>query len=102
MYLGITCFYHENEENGFLSNWYKADFEYARRRFSSVEQYMMFHKALMFREYDLANKIMSTDDPAEIKKLGRSKMEYFDAKLWDRTSKQIVKRGIRAKFEQNE
>lgn len=56
MYLGITCFYHENEENGCFSNWYKAEFTYARRRFSSVEQYMMYHKALMFREYDLANK----------------------------------------------
>ena len=42
MYLGITCFYHENEENGCFSNWYKAEFTYARRRFSSVEQYTMY------------------------------------------------------------
>jgi len=102
MYLGITCFYHENEENGCFSNWYKAEFTYARRRFSSVEQYMMYHKALMFREYDLAKRIMNTEDTAKIKRLGRSKMEHFDADLWDRTSKQIVKRGVRAKFEQNE
>lgn len=102
MQKNIICFYHEYEEYGCFSNWYKAEFEYARRIFSSVEQYMMYHKVLLFREYDLAEKILSTDAPAIIKRLGQSKIEGFDSALWDKVSKQIVKRGIRAKFEQNE
>ncbi|MCI6868738.1 MAG: NADAR family protein [Lachnospiraceae bacterium] len=97
----IICFYHEYEEYGCFSNWYKAYFEYVGRRFSSVEQYMMYHKALMFREYELSEQIANTDNPALIKKLGRSYMKSFNSDLWDKTSKQIVKRAIRAKFEQN-
>nr|MBP3598860.1 NADAR family protein [Eubacterium sp.] len=98
----IICFYHEYEEYGCFSNWYRADFENARRKFSSVEQYMMYQKAVLFREYGLAEKILATNDPAKIKKLGRSHMKRFDADVWDKISKQVVKRGVRAKFEQNE
>ncbi len=98
----IICFYHEYEEYGCFSNWYQAGFENARRKFSSVEQYMMYQKDILFREYRLAEKILATDDPAKIKKLGRSYMEYFDSDMWDKISKQVVKRGVRAKFEQNE
>ena len=97
----IICFYHENEEFGCLSNWYKAEFEYAGERFSSVEQYMMYHKVLMFHEFELAEKIMVSDDPATIKKLGRTKFPTFNGEVWDKTCYEIVKRGVRAKFEQN-
>ena len=34
----VVCFYHEYEENGCFSNWYRAEFEYAGKRFTSVEQ----------------------------------------------------------------
>ena len=57
-------FFHENEEYGCFSNWYPAEFDYAGRHFAHVEQFMMFHKVLMFRKYDLADQIMGTDDPA--------------------------------------
>lgn len=97
----IICFYHENEEFGCLSNWYKAEFEYAGEHFSSVEQYMMYHKVLMFHEFGLAEKIMKSDDPATIKRLGRTKFPAFNGDLWDKTCYAIVKRGVRAKFEQN-
>lgn len=97
----IICFYHESEEYGCFSNWFKAKFEYAGKTFSSVEQYMMYHKVQMFREYDLADKIMCTDDPAAIKKLGRTHIAAFNAALWDNTCYAILKRGIRAKFMQN-
>ena len=44
----VVCFYHEYEENGCFSNWYRAEFEYAGKRFTSVEQYMMYRKAITF------------------------------------------------------
>ena len=97
----ILCFYHEYEENGYLSNWYRSMFEYAGISYSSVEQYMMYQKVSMFRQYDLAQKILDAEDPAEIKKFGRTRFPEFDAELWDKTCYAIVKRGIRAKFEQN-
>ena len=98
----IICFYHEYEEYGCFSNWYKAEFEYAGKKFSSIEQYMMYHKVLMFHEYDLADKIMDSSDPMKIKKLGRTKIDSFDANLWDSVCYAIVKRGIRALAEASE
>ena len=98
----ILCFYRENEEYGCFSNWYRADFEYAGMRFTSVEQFMMYHKVSLFRQRELEERILATDDPAVIKKLGRTKFREFDGELWEKISYAIVKRGVRAKFEQNE
>lgn len=87
---GIIGFYHEYDAYGCFSNWYRAEFEYAGKRFSSVEQYMMYHKVIMFRQYELAMKILASDDPAVVKKLGRTRFAQFDAYVWDRTSYAIV------------
>lgn len=95
-------FYHEYEEYGFFSNWYKVDFEYAGIKYSSVEQYMMFQKVSMFYQYELADAIMETDDPAVIKKLGQTRFSYFNKHVWDSLAYTIVKRGVKAKFAQNE
>lgn len=95
-------FYHEYEEYGCFSNWQKADFEYAGIKYSSVEQYMMFQKVSMFHQYELANEIMKTDDPSIIKKLGQTRFRNFNPKLWDSLAYTIVKRGVKAKFAQNE
>jgi ribA/ribD-fused uncharacterized protein len=62
---------------------------------------MMYHKLMTFEQFDLAEKVMATDDPAEAKKIGRTKFKEFDDILWTRISTPIVKRGVRAKFEQN-
>ena len=99
--IGLIGFLHEYETYGCLSNWYKADFEYAGKRFASVEQFMMYHKLLTFYQFDLADKVMKTDDPAEAKKIGRTHFSNFDDTLWTRISPIIVKRGVRAKFEQH-
>jgi ribA/ribD-fused uncharacterized protein len=56
---------------------------------------------MSFRQYDLADQVMRTDDPAEAKKIGRTHFDNFDDKLWTRISSTIVKRGVRAKFVQN-
>lgn len=94
-------FWHEYDDYGCLSNWYNAEFEYAGRMYKSVEQFMMYHKLMTFRQYELANKVMQTDDPAEAKKIGRTHFGNYDDKLWSRISPVIVKRGVRAKFVQN-
>lgn len=95
-------FYHEYEEYGCFSNWYKVDFEYAGIKYSSVEQYMMFQKVSMFYQYELADAIMETDDPAVIKKLGQTRFSNFNKHVWDSLAYTIVKRGVKAKFAQNE
>ena len=94
-------FFHENEEYGCLSNWYPAEFDYVRH-FTSSEQFMMYHKVLMFRKYDLAEQILKTSDPAKCKKIAGQKFPEFNADVWEKTCYTIVKRGVKAKFAQNE
>ena len=98
----IIGFWRTEDDYGCFSNWYPAEFKYAGRRYASVGQYMMYQKASTFGKHDLAEAIMRTDDPAECKKLGRTKFPEFDSAIWDSVRKQIVKRGVKAKFRQNE
>ena len=46
--MAIVCFHNENEENGYLSNWYPSTFSINGIRYSSMEQYMMYQKAIEF------------------------------------------------------
>ena len=94
-------FFHENEAYGCLSNWYPAEFDYAGCHFANSEQFMMYHKVLMFHKYDLADQIMRTSDPVKCKKIAVQKFPEFDSDLWEKTCRTIVKRGVKAKFSQN-
>ena len=95
-------FFHENEEYGCFSNWYPAAFEYAGKHYANSEQFMMYHKVMMFHKYDLADQIMRTTDPYKCKKIAGQKFPEFDSDLWEKTCVTIVKRGVKAKFAQNE
>ena len=95
-------FFHEYEEYGCFSNWYPAGFEYEGRYFDNSEQFMMYHKVMMFGKDELAEQIMKTSDPAVCKKIAKQKFPEFDADLWDKACQEIVKRGVKAKFAQNE
>ena len=94
-------FFHEYEEYGCFSNWYPAGFDYVHH-FANSEQFMMYHKVLMFGRYDMANKIMKTSDPAECKNIAKQKFKEFVPEIWEKTCYTIVKRGVKAKFAQNE
>ena len=74
--MAIVCFHNENEENGYLSNWYPSTFSINGIRYSSMEQYMMYKKAVLFHDTEIASKILQTSDVAEIKRLGRAVSGY--------------------------
>lgn len=94
-------FFHENEEYGCFSNWYHAEFDYAGQHYVNSEQFMMYHKVLMFHKYELADQIIQTSDPAKCKKIAGQKFPEYDSDLWEKTCQTIVKRGVKAKFAQN-
>lgn len=94
-------FYHEYGEYGCFSNWYPAEFTYANHHFENSEQFMMYHKVMMFGRKDLGQQILATKDPAECKKIAKQKFPEFRSDIWDRSARTIVKRGVRAKFAQN-
>ena len=58
----IICFHNPEEENGYLSNWYLSDFSIDGIKFSSMEQYMMYSKAVCFEDLATAGKILKTDE----------------------------------------
>lgn len=69
--------------------------------FNSVEQYMMYKKAMTFKNFGIAKEILNTKDPATIKELGRSVTNYDD-KFWNGIRQIIVYEGLYQKFSQNE
>ena len=97
----IICFHNPDEENGYLSNWYLSDFIIDGIQFSSMEQYMMYQKACCFNDVESANKILNTNDVAEIKQLGRF-VQNYNENYWNGVRQLIVYDGLQAKFSQNE
>ena len=87
--------------DGIYSQWYPSKFkDNTGKVFSCAEQYMMYHKAKMFKDNEIAKKIMSTTSPKEQKALGR-KVKNFNEGVWNGVAKQIVYSGNRFKFTQN-
>lgn len=97
----IVCFHNPNEDNGYLSNWYPSKFTVDDVTFSSMEQYMMYKKAVCFRDKNTAEKILATNDVAEIKALGRLVADYNES-YWNGVRQIVVFEGLIAKFSQNE
>jgi hypothetical protein len=84
-----------------LSQWWKCQFMENNIMFCCAEQYMMYKKALLFNDYEYANKIISSCDPKEIKEYGRL-IRNFDEMIWNSNKFIIVVRGNILKFSQNE
>lgn len=99
--MNVICFHNPNEENGYLSNWYPSKFIVGGVSFTSMEQFMMYHKAIGFHDESIAKKILATDNVAEIKALGRSVSNY-DENYWNGIRQLVVYEGLFAKFSQNE
>ena len=97
----IIGFHNPQEENGYLSNWYLSDFIVGEKMFSSMEQYMMYQKAMCFGDTEMAKRIMETEDVAEIKRLGRLVSGYHDH-IWNGVRQILIYEGLLAKFSQNQ
>ena len=96
----VVCFHNPNEENGYLSNWYMSDFIIDGIKFSSMEQFMMYMKAVTFNDKRSADKILAVSDVAEIKELGRAVKDYKNV-TWNGVRQVIVYKGLLEKFKQN-
>lgn len=96
----MICFHNPDEENGYLSNWYLSEFTIDDIAFSSMEQYMMYEKAILFHDQETAKKILQTDNVAVIKALGRT-VQNFDDTVWGQSREEIVYKGVFEKFRQN-
>jgi len=96
----VICFYNPDEQNGYLSNWYLSDFLSNGINFTSMEQYMMCSKAILFEDKTIAKLIMQTSDVFKIKVLGREIQGFKDA-VWNSNKYSIVLNGVYHKFSYN-
>jgi ribA/ribD-fused uncharacterized protein len=87
-------------EKNCMSQWYPSPFVYANNQYHNAEQFMMQQKARLFNDQNIMKEIMSTEDPALMKKLGR-KIKGFNEAEWDKEKERIVRLGNFYKFIQN-
>lgn len=85
---------------GIYSQWYKAKMTIDNVAYNCCEQYMMHQKALMFKDKEIADRILKVSDPKHQKELGRQ-VRGFRADVWDKMKLDIVIKGNYAKFSQN-
>ena len=86
---------------GQFSNWWLCPVKIYNRTFVSSEQALMYAKAMMFSDTEVANKILQTDHQAKIKALGRE-VKNFDNVTWDLHKSAVMEEILLAKFSQNE
>ena len=96
---------HKPLKNGEISNscfsqWWKCAFYEDGLIFNCAEQYMMYRKAILFEDYEMAFNILNNNNPKDIKAYGR-KVSNFNEKVWDENKEQIVLKGNILKFSQN-
>lgn len=99
--MNFIFFHKPNEENGYLSNWYLSDFVVNNIHFSSMEQYMMYQKAICFKDTNTAENILKISDVSQIKALGRL-VKNYDDNHWNGVRQIVVYEGLLAKFSQND
>lgn len=87
--------------HGALSQWYPSRFVVDDNRFENAETYMMYQKALLFQDAEAAQEILASQNPAQVKRLGR-KIQGFDEQTWRDHRTKIVFAGNYAKFTQND
>jgi len=97
----ILCF-----KSNFPSQWYIVNFELYDEdekqlfKYNCCEQRMMHKKALVFKDYETADKIMNSTEPSDHKKLGRL-VKDFDENKWNNVADKIVEEANYCKFSQN-
>ncbi|KAJ5573812.1 uncharacterized protein N7459_008239 [Penicillium hispanicum] len=98
----LVFFWKVDEEFGAFSQWYRSPFTYDGKTFTTMEQFMMYKKAMVFGDETMANKILTSSgqNPRAHKSMGR-KVKNFDDAKWNRVGVQVVVDGSFHKFVQN-
>jgi ribA/ribD-fused uncharacterized protein len=85
---------------GCLSQWWPAPFTVDGLVFATAEHYMMWRKATLFGDEQVAGQILSAARPDQAKALGR-RVRGFDQAVWEAHRFAIVVDGSTAKFGQD-
>jgi ribA/ribD-fused uncharacterized protein len=86
---------------GCLSQWWPAPFIVDGRVYATAEHWMMWSKAMLFGDAEVAEKVLTAKHPRQAKMLGRQ-VRGFDQPTWDGSRFAIVVDGSVAKFGQHD
>ncbi len=86
---------------GEFSNWYSCNFVYGGVEFTSSEQALMYFKAKLFKDEEVASKILKEQNQRKIKDLGRQVKNYDETK-WSAIRYNCMVDILYCKFSQNE
>jgi ribA/ribD-fused uncharacterized protein len=96
---GHTNKYNEEVGKFCFSQWFESSFTVDNITYKTAEHWMMAHKALLFGDRNIFDKIIKCDKPGEAKELGRQVLGYDD-QTWNEKKFEIVKLGNIHKFNQ--
>lgn len=97
----MIYFWKTSDRYGTFSQWYKSDFtDIDGIKYNCAEQFMMYQKAILFGDNDVATEILNESNPKNIKALGR-KIKNFNQQEWNKNKFEIVIAGNFYKFTQN-
>ena len=94
-------FWRETEPLGCCSNWHPTGFDFRGTRFATGEHWMMWQKARLMGDTEMAALILSAPTPRKAKEFG-GQVKPYDGTLWDAVREQLVYYGVREKFLAND
>ena len=98
---GFTFFWRMTETNSWLSNWSPHMLvDDHGIKYHTAEHYLMYQKALLMGDTDIARLILVTKKPSSVRQLGR-KVRNFDLKKWTAAQKDIMYDGLCYKIRSN-
>lgn len=97
---GHTPKHNESVGKFCFSQWAEFPFTIEGITYKTAEHWMMAHKALLFGDQVIFDKIINANKPAEAKELGRQIAGYDDL-IWNEKKFDIVKLGNIHKFSQH-
>ena len=83
-----------------FSQWSAHSFVHDNITYKTAEHFMMYKKAILMRDFNTAQKILTSSGPAEAKKLGRQ-ISPFSPTRWNNQKQEVVHTGNMLKFSQN-
>ena len=98
---GVVAFYGGRQSGAIFSTFFPAVFWDDGDRHYSLEGYFQYQKAKKFGDTESMEKIINTKSPSIQRKLGQ-KIKGFDEKVWASVRDEVMRTGLRLKFEQND
>lgn len=93
----VVLYYGRSDE---FSHHHHSPFRIKHMHFSCVEQHLMYCKARLFNDYEVAREIMEASDPAAMMRLGREVKDYNEG-VWGNKRMLYITAGNFAKYRQN-